>query len=59
MGNVLSDSEKKGWGKNMDRKTRQGPFGRPEGHMWTWKTKTQATRQPTKTTPVVQQKRYF
>ena len=61
MENILSDSAKKGWGKNMDRKTgRQGPFGRPEGHLWTWTAQTEspATRQATKTTPDLQQARY-
>ena len=59
MEDVLSDSEKKGWGKHMDHKARQGPFGRPEGHVWTGKTETLVTRKAAKTTPVLQQDRYI
>ena len=58
MKDVLSDSEKKGWGKHMDHPTRQGPFGRPEGHTWTGKAESPATRRATKTTPVLQQAKY-
>ena len=34
MGKALSKPHMKGWGKNLDKRSLPGPYGRPKGHVW-------------------------
>ena len=41
MHNALSQPSMKGWGKNLDKKSLPGPYGRPQNHVWVGKNSTQ------------------
>ena len=57
MTSVLSNPEKKGWGKCLDKRSGKqalpGPYGRPRGHLWTGVTESQ--KEAKKKAPVIQE----
>ena len=57
MAKTLSDKDKHGWGRNQDKATLPGPFGRPENHVWEGKLPGQ--KKVTKSAPILKETRYF
>ena len=57
MEKTLSEKTKHGWGRNLDKTTLPGPFGRPKDHVWEGKDPGQ--KQVTKPVAIPQERRYF
>lgn len=57
MEKALSEKDKHGWGRNQDKATLPGPFGRPKDHVWDGKDPGQ--KQVTKQAPILQETRYL